>query len=244
MSHPDAVIPRRQPLSRDRVLAAAVLVADREGLSSITMRSVADRLGVEAMALYRHVASKDDLLDSLADVVIGEINAACDALPDAGDSADWRGALRRRILTARSTLLRHPWAPTLIGTRGTMSLELMRYFDGFSGVMVEAGFSIDFVHHALHAFGTRALGWAPEVFQPGAPPLEDPDAALEAVAALSDRLPYVARVVEQLLHDADTTVGWCDDQTEFEFGLDVMLDGLEARRLRESGGGSEHVGTD
>lgn len=229
MPEVDAVIARRKPLNRARVLTAAIAVADVDGLSGVTMRSVGEQLGVEAMALYRHVSGKDDLLDSLAETVIGEINAACAELAPPDDPREWRTAIRRTILTARTTLLRHPWAPELISTRGTMGPELMGYFDRFAGILMEGGFSVDLVHHTLHAFGTRALGWAPEVFQPGAPAVVDADAAMAAVASFADQLPYVARVVEHLVHDAETTLGWCDDQEEFEFGLDVMLDGLEAR---------------
>ncbi|WP_318842869.1 TetR/AcrR family transcriptional regulator C-terminal domain-containing protein [Myceligenerans pegani] len=224
---------RRRPLNRGRVQAAAVQVADRDGLKGITMRSVADLLGVEAMALYRHVSGKNDLLDSLVEVVIGEINTACDALPAPEDPADWRTNLRRRILTARSTLLVHRWAPALISTHGTMGPELMRYFDEFGATLAAGGFSLDTIHHALHAFGPRALGFAPELFELEAPAVTETDldeqAALADMAALAEEMPFLARMAQHLSHEASTTLGWCDDQAEFEFGLDVMLDGLEKR---------------
>ncbi|WP_307815746.1 TetR/AcrR family transcriptional regulator C-terminal domain-containing protein [Myceligenerans indicum] len=226
---------RRRPLNRDRVRAAAVEVADREGLKGVTMRSVADLLGVEAMALYRHVSGKNDLLDSLVEVVVAEVNDACDALPAPRDPADWRTNLRRRVLTARATLLRHRWAPALIASHGTIGPAMLRYFDEFGSILVDGGFSLDLAHHALHTFGPRALGFSPELFEPGAPAVTeagvDEQAALSDLTALSETLPFLARMAQHLSHEASTTLGWCDDQAEFEFGLDVVLDGLE-RRLR------------
>lgn len=225
---------RRQPLTRERIQRAAVDVADARGLAAVTMRSVADGLGVEAMALYRHVSGKNDLLDSLVEVVVDEINEACSRLPELETTTDWRTILRRRILTARATLLRHSWSPALIGTHGTMGPALLRYFDEFGSIMRRGGFSVDTVHHALHAFGSRALGFSAELFQPGAPAIdetaEDPEAALAELASFAHELPFIAEMVTQLSHDADTTLGWCDDQQEFEFGLDLLLDGLESRR--------------
>lgn len=224
----------RKPLSRERILREAVAVADRAGLAGVTMRGVADGLGVEAMALYRHVSGKNDLLDSLVELIVAEINEACDALPEPAPDEDWRSVLRRRILAARSTLLRHPWAPALLGSHGTMGPALMRYFDEFGAIMRSAGFSVDAVHHALHAFGSRALGFTTELFQPGAPAIEeteqDPEQALAELAAFADSLPFLAEMAAHLQHDAATTIGWCDDQQEFEFGLDALLDGLEVRR--------------
>jgi len=225
---------RRRPLTRERVRAAALAVADRDGLGGVTMRSVADVLGVEAMALYRHVSGKHDLLDSLVEVVVEEINAACAALPELDDPAEWRTALRRRIRTARAIMQRHPWAPGLVATNGTLGPALMRYFDDFGAIMLAGGFSVDTVHHALHAFGSRALGFSPELFQPQAPAVVesglDPAAAVADLEALADEFPFIARMARDLSHDAESTLGWCDDEAEFDFGLDVLLDGLELRR--------------
>ncbi len=225
----------RKALSRARILAEAMAVADRLGLAGVTMRNVADGLGVEAMALYRHVSGKNDMLDSLVELIVEEINEACAALPEPHPDDDWRAILRRRILVARATLLRHPWAPGLLSTHGTMGPALMTYFDAFGSIMRQAGFSVDAVHHALHAFGSRGLGFTSELFQPGAPAIEetevDPQRALEELAAFAETMPFLAEMATQLSHDAATTIGWCDDQAEFEFGLDVLLDGLELRRV-------------
>jgi AcrR family transcriptional regulator len=224
---------KRERVTRERVLTVALDVADTDGIAGVTMRAVADRLGVEAMALYRHVADKDALLDGLVDVVVSEINDACGSLPAAPSASDWRAIVRRRILTARAVILRHRWAPQLISIRGTLGPGLLEYFDRLCGDMVAGGCSMDLVHRAMHALGSRALGFSPELFIPGSAAADNSDIAMEEMAAFADQYPnIIALASEMMSHDDETTVGWCDDQTEFEFGLDLILDGLEARRAR------------
>jgi AcrR family transcriptional regulator len=220
---------KRERVTRERVLVAALDVADTDGIAAVTMRAVADQLGVEAMALYRHVADKDALLDGLVDAVVAEINEACGALPAL--QADWRARVRRRILTARTVVLRHRWAPELIATRGTLGPGLLEYFDRLCGEMVSGGCSIDLVHRAMHALGSRALGFSPELFIPGSAAADNADVNMQEMAAFAEHYPNIIALANEMMrHDDETTVGWCDDQTEFEFGLDLILDGLEARR--------------
>jgi AcrR family transcriptional regulator len=223
----DAAPPEpRVPLSRDRVLRAAVEIADKDGLKALTMRRLAQEVGAEAMSLYYHVANKDEVLDGVVDVIAQEINEAVARLDVPADGPRWRVAARRRILTAREVLLRHPWAPAVLGARAGTSVQVMRYFDGLVGVMRAGGFSADLVHHALHALGSRALGFSQEMFDPG----DDP-AAAELPEALAAQLPYLAGMLAEVVHDdPDSTLGWCDDQFEFEFGLDIVLEGLDRRR--------------
>jgi AcrR family transcriptional regulator len=218
------------PLSKERVLRAAIKVADEGGIESLTMRRLAEELGAEAMSLYYHVANKDDVLDGIAEVIVREINDVVDQLDLPAKGADWKNAVRRRILSARAVLLRHRWAPHLLETRTTMSPAVLRYHDGLVGLMREGGFSYDLAHHALHTMGSRALGFSQELFDPGGgADDEDATAALESMA---DELPHLSGMLMEVAHDdPDSTLGWCDDQTEFEFGLDVILDGLD--RLRE-----------
>jgi AcrR family transcriptional regulator len=221
----------RLPLSRERVLHAAVKIADRSGIESVTMRRLAEELGAEAMSLYYHVANKEDLLDGIADAVAAEINQVVGAIDVPSTGAAWKTAVRQRILAARQVLLRHPWAPRVFETRTSTSLAVLLYLDGLLKLMRDGGFSYDVIHHALHALGSRALGFAQEMFDPnGGSGGEETTAALEAVAG---QIPHLVAMVMEVAHDdPDSTLGWCDDQTEFEFGLDLLLDGLD--RLRQS----------
>ncbi len=222
----------RVPLNRSRVLAAAVALADRDGIEALTMRSLARELGVEAMSLYHHVANKDDLLDGIVHVVAGEIQAAASALEPPPDGSGWKAAMRRRILTARSVLLRHPWAPGVLETRTTMSPHVVRHYDALLGLMRLGGFSYDLAHHARHALGSRALGFTQELFEPADDDGDD-DTAIAMLEQMADQAPHLVEMMTEITHDGpESTLGWCDDQTEFEFGLDLILDGLE-NRLRQ-----------
>ena len=218
----------RVPLSKDRVLRAAVELADADGIEAVTMRKLAAELGVEAMSLYYHVANKGQLLDGMVDFVIAEIEDECGgfAVPD---EVDWKSALRTRIMTARAVMLRHRWAPEVLETRTIMSARMVRYFDTVLGIMVEGGFSYDLGHHAMHALGSRVLGFNQELFKPETD--SQGDEAEEMLVAMAEQLPYIVRMMQEISHeDPDSTLGYCDDQIEFEFGVDLMLDGLE--RLR------------
>ncbi|HYN97248.1 MAG TPA: TetR/AcrR family transcriptional regulator C-terminal domain-containing protein [Pilimelia sp.] len=221
----------RVPLSRQRVLRAAVDVADAGGIGAVTMRRLAEVLGAEAMSLYHHVANKEDVLDGVVDVIAREINAAVAMvdLPAAGGG--WKKAVRQRILTARTVLLRHPWAPGVFETRTGTSLAVLQYFDGLVGMMRDGGFSYDLIHHSLHALGSRALGFTQELFDPSSDAGGEDAAAM--MAGMAAQLPHLVGMMAEVAHDdPGSTLGWCDDQTEFEFGLDVILDGLD--RMRET----------
>ena len=217
----------RVPLSRDRVLQAAVRMADEQGLPALTMRRLAEAIGAEAMSLYYHVTNKDDLLDGLVEEVVGEINDAVGRLdlPSAGPA--WKRAVRAQVLTARQVLLRHPWAPPLLD-RNEASLAVLVYHDGLVALMHDGGFSYDQIHHGLHALGSRALGFAHELFTPGG----DAPAGAD-LAAMAEKLPNLVGMLAEIVHDdPGSTLGWCDDQTKFEFGLDLILDGLERIRAQ------------
>ncbi len=242
----------RSALTRARVLESAVALADRDGLGALTMRSLARELGIEAMSLYHHVANKEDLLDGVIDVVGAEIQDAVSRLEPLADDAPasaWKPAMRRQILTARAVLLRHPWATTVLETRTSFSLHIVRYFDSLLGLMRRGGFSYDLVHHAMHALGSRALGFSQELFEPdgatagsaagggaeeGAEEGAD-DAATAMLAQMADQVPHMIEMLAEVAHeDPGSTLGWCDDQTEFEFGLDLLLDGLDRLAARET----------
>ena len=220
--------PPRAPLSRERVLGAAVALADEHGVEAISMRRIAQELGVVPMALYNHVANKDELLDGMVDVVVGEIDP-----PATG--AGWRTAIRRRVLSARGALLRHPWASRVIESRTDPTPLVLAYMDSMIGMFRAGGFSIDLTHHAMHAMGSRLLGFSQELFDDTAEVGPGMDA--ELLRELAGRYPHITELVTAITHDQASVVGQgCDDQFEFEFALDLLLAGLE--RLRDRAGPS------
>jgi AcrR family transcriptional regulator len=212
---------RRAALTRERVLEAAVRLADRDGIASLSMRKLGQELGVEAMSLYTHIRGKDDLLGGMVDVVVGEI-------PISFDGGDWKESLRRRVLSARRVLLRHPWAPRVIDTRSAPGPATLRYFDAAIRTLREAGFSLDQTHHALHILGSRLLGFTQDLYDDSGD--LDPQAAAALAGELAERFPYVAEMALAVTHEGG--LGGCDDDVEFEIGLDLILYGLE--RLRDA----------
>lgn len=225
----------RTPLSRDRMLSAAVALADDAGLQSVTMRRLAADLGVEAMSLYHHLPGKDGLLDGLADTVIGEIQAEVSRLESPGD---WRAALRRRCLTAREVMLRHPWAPGLIGSRAIPAGAYL-YYEEILATLVAGGFSYHLAHRALHALGSMALGFVQEPFTPAPPGDDGVDPSEEQMAQMAESLPHLMAMVASEFHAAEgQALSWCDSQAEFEFTLDLLLDGLDRKRAAASENGT------
>ena len=224
----------REPLSRDRVLAAAIRLADTEGLAALTMRRLAGDLGVEAMSLYHHLPGKEALLDGLVEAVLAEIDDAIARAERESAARGWRGTIRRRFLSARTAMIRHPWAPGLIASRSTIPAPLYAYYDAILATLIQAGFSYHLAHRALHAFGSMALGYSQEIFTPategGATDMELSEAEL---AAMADALPHLTAMVDAEVHASNgDTLGWCDSQSEFEFTLDLLLDGLERARRK------------
>ncbi|MFC5745746.1 TetR/AcrR family transcriptional regulator C-terminal domain-containing protein [Actinomadura rugatobispora] len=224
----------RIPLSRRRVLRAAVRLADRDGLDSLTMRRLAQEVGVEAMSLYHHVANKDAVFDGLVEVVLGEIMAAVEEVEAPSPDEDWQGALRARILAAREVLLRHRWAPRVLETRASTSPIFIAHVDHIVALLRAGGFSYELAHRALHVLGSRALGFTQELFQPD--DAQSTDAAAAAMMEqMAEQFPNLVGMLADAVHDdPDGTLGFCDDQFEFEFALDLILEGLERRRTAGS----------
>ncbi|MEV7445382.1 TetR/AcrR family transcriptional regulator C-terminal domain-containing protein [Streptomyces sp. NPDC091204] len=213
----EAARTQRKPLSRDRVLRAAVALADAVGIEALSMRRLAQELDVVPMALYKHVANKEELLDGMADAVVGEIDP-----PAAGP--DWQYVVRGRILSARRVLLRHPWAARVIESRTGPTPAVLGYLDSMAGSFRAGGLSADLTHHVMHAMGSRLLGFSQELFDTSGPS-GPPDPGLAA------RYPHIAELAATAAHDGGSTVGGgCDDQFEFEFALDLLLDGFESLR--------------
>ena len=218
--------PRRVPLSRDRVLRAAVTLADKGGIESLSMRKLADELGVVPMALYKHVASKDELVDGMIDVVVGEIDP-----PITG--TDWMSAVRQRILSARRALLRHPWAPQMIESRKNPTPVVLAYMDSMIGMFRAGGFSVNQTHHVMHTIGSRVLGFTQELFNDSR--TVDPEVAAVMMRELGPKFPNVLAIAMAASHEDESVVGQgCDDQFEFEFALDLLLDGFERLRQQQS----------
>jgi len=218
----EPIAPPREPLSRERILRTAVALADEGGVESLSMRKIALELGVVPMALYKHVSNKDEMLDGMVDVVVGEID------PPIVD-ADWKTTIRERVLSARRALLRHPWASRVIESRTDPTPTVIGYMDAMIGIFRAGGFSIDVTHHAMHAMGSRLLGFSQELFDD----TSGDGAEIEELQRqwMAERYPHITEMVAAISHDDESVVGsGCDDQFEFEFALDLTLDGLE--RLR------------
>ncbi|GIG21664.1 TetR family transcriptional regulator [Cellulomonas chitinilytica] len=223
-------VPRRTPLSRERVLRAAVALADEGGIETLSMRRLAQELDVVPMALYKHVAHKDELLDGVVDLVVGEIPA-----PAPGDvEQDWQGAVRRRVLGARHAMLSHPWAAQVIESRGAPTPAVMTYLNSVVGMFRAGGFSVDLTHHVMHTMGSRILGFSQELFDDSAE--IDPEVRAAGARAMAPAFPHLAEIALAVAHDDASVVGsGCDDQAEFEFALDLLLDGFERLRRRAAG---------
>jgi AcrR family transcriptional regulator len=220
---PDAT--PRTPLTRQRVLRAAVALADRGGVGALSMRKLAQELGVEAMSLYHHVANKDDILDGIVDVVFGEIE-----LPTG--EAGWEAAMRRRAVSAREALRRHPWATGLMESRRTPGPANIRHHDAVLGVLRNAGFPVGLAAHAYSLLDSYIYGFAlQEASLPFHTPEETAEVAQEIMSEFpADDYPHLAEIaIEHVLQPG------YDYGDEFLYGLDLILDGLA--RARAAAGG-------
>jgi AcrR family transcriptional regulator len=207
----------RTPLTTERVLQAAVKLADREGVGSLSMRRLARELGVEAMSLYHHVPGKQALLDGMVDLVFGEIE-----LP-AGDG-DWKAAMRRRAVSAREVLARHPWAIALMESRRTPGPANLRHHDAVLGCLRRAGFPVALTAHAYSILDAYIYGFA---LQEAGLPFDTPEETAEVAAGIMDA--FVADAYPHLTELATEHVlqpGY-DYGDEYAFGLELILDGLE-----------------
>ena len=214
----EAVAEPRVPLSKERVLRTAMALADKEGIDSLTMRRLAQELGVEAMSLYYYVANKDDILRAIVDLVVSEI-----AVPAGG--ADWKAAIRRSAVSYHDALGRHPWATSVMmaGPPGVGPASL-RYSDALLRRLREAGFSPELTHHAYHALDSHIVGstlWAANVSTVMKEKADFVQAFIKNLPR--DEYPHFAEHVDQHMTKSIRTTG----KSEFEFGLDLILDGLE-----------------
>ena len=209
----------RSRLSRERVLRAAIVHADAGGLEALTMRRLAEALGVAPMALYRHVENRDDLIDGMVDVVFGEID-----LPS-GD--DWRAAVRRRAISVRDVLSRHRWAIGLMESRANPGPANLRHHDAVIGSLRSAGFDMATVAHAYSVLDSYIYGFALTKMNL---PFESGDDVAAIAQTMLEPFPVdeypnlVAFITEHAMKPG------YDYGDEFEYGLEAIIDGLERRR--------------
>ena len=214
---PDAVLAPRVPLNRERVLRAAVTLADENGIESLTMRRLGQAVGVKAMSVYNHVASKEDLLDGMIDLVFSEIE-----LPSRHDA--WQTAMRQRAISIRAVLSRHRWAIGLMESRNAPGPATLRHHDAVLGCLRAAGFPVELAAHAYSVLDSYIYGFAlQERGLPFSTPAESSALAHAILAQFpADQYPHLAEFTLQHVLRADYDYG-----NEYWFGLDLILDGLE-----------------
>jgi AcrR family transcriptional regulator len=208
---------RREPLSRDQVLRAAVALADQGGIGALSMRKLGQVLGVEAMSLYNHVASKSDLLDGMIDIVFSEIGRP------AGDTG-WKAAMRQRAISARDVLGSHRWAIGLMESRRSPGPATLRHHDAVLGCLRRAGFSVEMTAHAYSLLDSYIYGFA---LQEASLPFDTPEKTTEIADEISAQFPaggYPHLTELTIQHVLQPGYHYGD---EFEIGLDVILDALE-----------------
>jgi len=211
-------------VSRERALAAAVTIADAEGIGALTMRRLAQELGVEAMSLYHHVANKDDVLDGITDLVVGEIE-----VPPRG--TDWRSAMRERALSAHRVLLAHPWSALMIMSRFNIGPGMTGYLDATFGRLREGGFSIHGALDAWHTLDSHIYGFTLQELQLPFDAADNAQVSADVIALFDPTaFPYVVEVVTEISRTGRVE--------HFEFGLDLILDGLEKSLEREVAAGA------
>ena len=204
---------RRVPLSRERVLRAAVELADTSGIESLTMRALGRALGVEAMSLYNHVRSKDEILDGIVDLIVGDIHVPPSGTP-------WKSAMRERAISAHEVLLTHPWGAMLLMSRYNIGPGMTRYLDATLGRLREGGFSIEGALDAWNTLDSHLYGFTLQELNLPFDADDAPDVSADVLPLIAaDEFPYAAEVIGHVM-----TAG---RREEFTFGLDLILDALE-----------------
>lgn len=207
--------PRRSPLTKDDVFAAALAIADRDGLDAVTMRSVADALGVQAMSLYHHVANKDAILDGLADLVFAEV-----AVPEAA-GASWRPPLRARMVSLHDALGRHPWALPVLESRTSPGPVSLQQHEACLAVLRAGGFTITNALLTFAVLDAYVFGFA--VQEQALPFVDDAAADAEVVAGYAAMAEHLPHMMEAIVHVGGPDWSFSD---QFEPGLDLVLDAI------------------
>jgi AcrR family transcriptional regulator len=216
-------VPRRRhaPLSRERVLKAALELADGGGFHSLSMRKVAAKLRVEAMSLYNHVANKEDLIDGLVDIVFSEIE-----VPEPG-SVDWRTAMRSRALSVRAALQRHRWAVGLMEGRMSPGPANIANHNAVMGCLREGGFEFRDAVHAYSVMDAYIYGFA---LQERGLPFDTPEETAKVMREQRQNVPSMDDYPYLVETAAELEKAGYDYDVEFLFGLDLILDGIERFR--------------
>jgi AcrR family transcriptional regulator len=204
----------RIPLSRERILGAALELADEAGVEALTMRRLGDELGFEAMSLYRHVANKDDLLDGMLDLVLAEWR-----LPDA--AGDWAEAIRSSACSVHDALRRHGWSARLLMTGGHIRPMRLRYMDSLLGRLAAAGFDAEATYHVYHLLDGYIFGFSLWEIAYTTIPMDS-----ESVSRLMQTIPWESYPHLAAHRDQHMSDGPHREASAFEVGLDLMLDGL------------------
>ena len=220
MAEPAPSIEPRIPLSKERVLGAAVELADAHGIEALSMRRLAKELGVEAMSLYNHVANKDEILSGIVEIVASEVEVPSDPL-------NWKASIRRSAISAHDAFIRHRWSCSLMTNTPGVIPSRMRWMEGVLATLRGAGFSPNLTHHAYHALDSHITGFTLwQVSFPFDTREELLDLAEEFLKQIpADEYPYVIEHAHQHLEEPDP-----NEPSAFEFGLDLILDGLERKR--------------
>jgi AcrR family transcriptional regulator len=207
-----------EPLNRDRILQAALRLADEGGIEALSMRKLAEMLGVKAMSLYNHVTNKDDVIDGMVDLVVGEIE-----VPSL--MTDWQTAMRCRALSAHAVLLRHPWATMALMSRINVGPAMLRYIDATLGCLRQAGFSWKRADQAWNAIDSHIYGFTLQELNFPVEAADYVTAAQQFVPLIpADQYPYMNRLTYEVIE------GRHNGLHDFEFGLNLLLNGLESLR--------------
>ncbi|MGD7732157.1 TetR/AcrR family transcriptional regulator [Propionibacteriaceae bacterium G57] len=219
----------RAPLDRARVLTTAVRLADAEGLGAVTMRRLADELAVTPMALYKHVADKEDLLTGMVDAVVDDM-----AVPGVAHPDDWRDNIRAALHRSRLVLGRHPWARLAIESRTERTAAVLDHMERLSAVFINAGFSADLTHHVMHLLGNRIWGFSPELFTDHLGRAASGPGPSRGRGRTPDPADYpsILAIAADAQQRRPRATG-CDEDFEMDFALDVLLDGIA--RLQQAG---------
>ena len=215
----------RAPLSRERILKTALVLIDKEGFAGLSMRTVAKKLGVEAMSLYRHVADRSDLLLGVADLVLSEVEVPLPGTP-------WREAMRRRALSAREAFIRHPSSALIVESCATMTPSRLRYCDAITGLLMADGFDATLAYQAfllldsyVYGFTMQELAW---------PHPKAPDVVPAQVEVQPVEFPNFARVMTVAMAKVGERGLVQSYEDEFRFGLELVLDSLERQQQSRS----------